>query len=236
MENTELKGIIFDYGGTLDSRGVHWSEVIHDGYRAAGVPVGREDFRTAYVWAERELARNRHITPCDNFYDLMAKKVSLELGELTRMGCLDGGAAERFTVPVARYCYDAARASIEASRPVLEALAARFPMVLVSNFYGNVDTVLRDMDVRRYFQGVIESAVVGVRKPDSRIFMLGVVALGLEPQQVMVVGDSLRKDILPAESIGCRVAWLKGKGWTAEEDAATHPAMMTSLDEVLKMV
>ena len=141
-----------------------------------------------------------------------------------------------YTEPVARYCYEAARSSIEEARPVLEQLATRYPMVLVSNFYGNVDEVLRDFDLRRYFGGVIESAVVGVRKPDPRIFSLGVVALGLEPGEVMVVGDSLRKDILPARSIGCRTAWLKGKGWTAEEDAATDPAMITRLSDVLDMV
>lgn len=236
MENTELKGIIFDYGGTLDSRGVHWSEIIYDGYKAAGVPVEREAFREAYVYAERELARVRHILPCDTFLDLMVKKVDIELRRLVETGHLDADAPARYTAAVARYCYEAARASIDEARPVLDALKARFPMVLVSNFYGNVDTVLRDMGVRDYFQGVIESAVVGVRKPDARIFKLGCVALGLEPGQVMVVGDSLRKDIEPAESIGCRVAWLKGRGWTEAEDAAVHPAMMSRLDEVLEKV
>jgi putative hydrolase of the HAD superfamily len=108
-------------------------------------------------------------------------------------------------------------------------------MVLVSNFYGNVDSVLRDFDLRRYFNGVIESAVVGVRKPDARIFMLGVVALGLKPEEVLVVGDSLRKDILPAESIGCMSAWIKGRGWTADEDAATHPTQISGLTELLEL-
>lgn len=64
MENIE--GIIFDYGGTIDSRGVHWSWVIWDGYRHAGAGVGLEQFREAYVYAERELARVRHIMPGDN--------------------------------------------------------------------------------------------------------------------------------------------------------------------------
>jgi len=102
-------------------------------------------------------------------------------------------------------------------------------MVLVSNFYGNVDEVLRDFDLRRYFTGVIESAVVGVRKPDPRIFQLGVVALGLPANEVLVVGDSLRKDILPARSLGCRTAWIKGRGWTPDEDAATDPALISNL-------
>ncbi len=74
-----------------------------------------------------------------------------------------------------------------------------------------------------------------MRKPDARIFMLGVIALGLKPEQVLVVGDSMRKDILPAESIGCRTAWLKGKGWTADEDAMTHPSQIASLTDLLAL-
>ena len=119
---------------------------------------------------------------------------------------------------------------------MLDALHARYPMVLVSNFYGNVETVLADFDLLRYFKQIIESAVVGVRKPDPRIFMLGVEALGLQPGEVLVVGDSYKKDIVPAESIGCRVLWLKGKGWTTEEDAVTHPCIIKNLSEVLKAV
>ena len=108
--------------------------------------------------------------------------------------------------------------------------------MLVSNFYGNVETVIRDMGLREYFQGVIESAVVGVRKPNPTIFKLGVVALGLNPEQVLVVGDSFRKDIEPSLSLGCQVAWLKGKGWTAEEDAQMHPSIIGSLNDLLSLV
>ena len=75
VESLPLKGIIFDYGGTIDSRGVHWSEVIWDGYRDSGVDVTKEDFREAYVHAERELARTRHILPHHNFYDLLLIKM-----------------------------------------------------------------------------------------------------------------------------------------------------------------
>lgn len=234
MEN--IKGIIFDYGGTIDSRGVHWSEVIWDGYQAADVPVDKPVFRDAYVFAERELARTRHILPHHTFADLLLIKMRIELQWLVDQQHLPADAVERWAKPVADYCYDAARNSIADARPVLDELYYRFPMVLVSNFYGNVEAVLEDFDLRRYFRSIIESAVVGIRKPDSRIFSLGVEALGLPPQQVLVVGDSYKKDIVPAESIGCRVAWLKGKGWTPEEDAQMHPAIISTLSQVLQMV
>ena len=72
-----IKGIIFDYGGTLDSRGVHWSEVLWQGYQQAGVPIDKQTFRTAYVEGERALARERIILPQDDFHVLLLKKVAM---------------------------------------------------------------------------------------------------------------------------------------------------------------
>ena len=228
-----LKGVIFDYGGTIDSRGVHWSEVIWEGYCDAGVAVTKEQFRECYVFAERELAKVRHILPHHNFHDLLLIKMRIELGYLAGQGLLNADCIEPLAEKIALYCYRAARSSVEEARPVLEALYARYPMVLVSNFYGNVESVLADFDLRRYFRDIIESAVVGVRKPDPKIFQLGVDALGLKPEEVLVIGDSYKKDIVPAESIGCHVAWIKGKGWTADEDAQMHPNIIKNLREIL---
>ena len=180
-----LKGVIFDYGGTIDSRGVHWSEVIWDGYCDAGVAVTKEQFRECYVFAERELAKVRHILPHHNFHDLLLIKMRIELGYLAGQGLLNADCIEPLAAKIALYCYRAARSSVEEARPVLEALYARYPMVLVSNFYGNVESVLADFDLRRYFRDIIESAVVGVRKPDPKIFQLGVDALGLKPEEVL---------------------------------------------------
>ncbi len=230
-----IKGIIFDYGGTIDSRGVHWSEIIWDGYRASGTTVDKETFREAYVYAERELAKVRHIMPDDNFHTLLLKKMQIELGWLADHGYISADDARRMAPEIARYCYERARECVEEARPVLEAIRERhIPMVLVSNFYGNVQAVLADFNLLQYFESIIESAVVGVRKPDPQIFRLGVDALGMKPEEVLVVGDSYKKDIVPAETIGCRVAWIKGKGWTAEEDAVTHPSIIKNISEVLQ--
>lgn len=235
MENTNnpllegIEGVIFDYGGTIDSHADHWSHIIYDGWRDAGLEVPVDIFRDTYVHAERELARVRHILPGDNFLVLLRNKMRIELNRLAELEYISPDDIDTYADKIALYCYRQARKSIEDARPVLEALAERYPMVLVSNFYGNVDEVLRDFDIRKYFIGIIESAVVGIRKPDPRIFSLGVVALGVPPDRVLVVGDSLRKDILPARSIGCRTAWTKGRGWTPDEDAATDHAQIPGL-------
>jgi putative hydrolase of the HAD superfamily len=237
MGNSNIKGIIFDYGGTIDSRGVHWSEVIWDGYRASNVAIDKATFRDAYVYAERELAKVRHILPEDNFHVLLQKKMQIELGWLVENEFVDATTAQRTAPEIALYCYVRARECVEEARPVLDEIKAHhMPMVLVSNFYGNVQAVLADFNLLHYFDSIIESAVVGVRKPDPQIFRLGVEALGLNPEEVLVVGDSYKKDIVPAESIGCHVAWIKGKGWTDEEDAVTHPNTIEKIADVLKAV
>lgn len=238
MENFDkknIKGIIFDYGGTIDSRGNHWSHVILKAYRDAGFNLDNDNFRDAYVVGERTLGKERIILPMDNFLTLLNKKIRIEMSRLIELGELSADVlADGSVAKVACLCYEAARGCIEEARPVLERLSAEYPLMLVSNFYGNVEEVLRDFDLRKYFKGVIESAVVGIRKPDPTIFRLGVVALGLDPEEVLVVGDSYKKDILPSREIGCRTAWLKGKGWTPDEDAVTDSAQIGSLSEIEK--
>lgn len=231
-----IKGIIFDYGGTLDSAGDHWSEVIWTAYQTAGVEVDKAHFREVYVFAERELARTRHILPQHNFHDMLLIKIKIQLQQLCQMALFNPSEVDDKAAEIARLCYEAARRNIEAARPVLEKLSKTYPFVLVSNFYGNVETVLKDFGIDGYFRKIIESAVVGVRKPDPAIFRMGVEALGLQPDEVLVVGDSYRKDILPAESIGCHVLWLKGKGWTAEEDAQLHPSIISTLGDILSLL
>ena len=226
-----IKGIIFDYGGTLDSRGVHWSEVLWQGYQQAGVPVNKQTFRTAYVEGERALARERIILPQDDFHVLLQKKAALEISYLPQQP--EETTRNRWVKEIAAYCDNAARGCIDEARPMLEQLHERYPMMLVSNFYGNIDEVLRSYGIRHLFKGIIESAVVGVRKPNPTLFRLGVDALELPPEEVLVVGDSLRKDIEPAEHLGCPVLWLKGKGWTDEEDQQTHPHTITRVTQVL---
>ena len=229
-----IKGIIFDYGGTLDSRGVHWSEVLWQGYQLAGVPVDKATFRTAYVEGERALARERIILPQDDFHELLRKKVALEISYLPQQP--DESTRAEWVSRIADYCDAAARACIDEAHPMLEYLHERYPMMLVSNFYGNIDEVLRSYGIRHLFKGIIESAVVGVRKPNPTLFKLGIDALELEPSEVLVVGDSLRKDIEPAEQLGCEVLWLKGKGWTDEEDQQTHPHTITRVTQVLDLI
>lgn len=93
----------------------------------------------------------------------------------------------------------------------------------MSNFYGNINVVLDEFHLDGIFKDVIESAVVGVRKPDPEIFQLGIKALGLPPEDIVLVGDSFDKDILPGNSVGLKTVWLKGEQWDDRSYDETLP-------------
>lgn len=231
----EIKGIIFDYGGTLDTGGDHWSHVIRDGWDKAGVAANDALFREAYVYGERELERTLHILPHHNFGDLLLIKMKLELGYLAETGNFPPAQIDEKAQEIAAYCYEVAKNNTARSKEVLLKLAQKYPLVLVSNFYGNIDSVLKDFGLYECFKAVIESAKVGVRKPDANIFTLGIKALGLKPEEVLVVGDSEKNDMEPARSLGCHTLLLEGKGWD-DTPLRGDWETMKKLDDILSFL
>ena len=220
-----IKGYIFDYGGTLDTGGQHWGKVIWHAYERQHVPVSETDFRDAYVHAERTLGKNPIIKPDFTFRQTLEAKIRIELEFLSKPEYQQAIVADLYQLT----CEETAR-----SREVLLKLKKQYPMVLVSNFYGNIGTVLKEFGLDGIFDTIIESAVVGVRKPDPKIFSLGVEALGMLPDEVVVVGDSMDKDIIPAGKAGCHTVWFKGEGWTNDPvDETAADKVITSLRELL---
>lgn len=227
-----IKGIIFDYGGTLDTHGTHWFHIFRQSYAQHLPHVSEEQLREAYIYAERYLATHHVIEPTDDFLSMLKKKVSIQT---SRLGIEDGTVASE----LARDCDALVRTNMETTRRVLSSLSRRHPMVLVSNFYGNIHAVLNAYGLDGYFKEVVESAVVGVRKPDPKIFALGVEALKLQPHEVLVVGDSHDKDIAPAHSIGCHTIWIKGQGWNDKEEPTDSPYAshtITTLTQILDII
>lgn len=218
-----LKAILLDYGGTIDTDGVHWGELFWRFYQQFGVPVTQEAFREAYVFGEKALAVHPLVRPEHTFRDVLDIKLKQQFLFLTENGYLkpansfDG---QRVSLATVSDLY--AKGTVAKARPLLSELAAKWPLILVSNFYGNIEAVLKDYGIRQYFAAIVESAVVGVRKPNPAIFSLGVKAAKAKSNECIVVGDSYRKDIVPAKSAGCRTVWLKSKGWEPDslEEAA----------------
>lgn len=236
IKTEHIKGVIFDYGGTIDTNSIHWAEVLWQKYELHQVPVDKESFREAFVYGERSLAKHPYIRPEHNFHDVLRIKLQLHMEFLAGQGKLakDESSLNRYATLIADSAYQHVLDVLKITRPIIADLAKRYKLVLVSNFYGNIETILKDFDLFDYFSSIIESAVVGIRKPDPAIYQLGVDAMGFPASNVLVVGDSFPKDVVPAKSIGCQVVWLKGIGWNKDEknDESVPDAIITDMAQL----
>jgi len=205
-----IKGLLFDYGGTIDTNGLHWAVVLKAAYQKFNIQVPNALFSKAYSYGERNLAINPLVKPSHNFYEVLCLKIKEQFDFLRDNGFhIDSSHIEL----IANHCNQFAKETVANAKPILEHLSADYPLIMVSNFYGNLNAVLEDFGIRNLFLDVIESAVVGVRKPSSKIYQLGIDRLELLPSECLVIGDSFIKDILPAKEIGCRTIWLRRQGW-----------------------
>ena len=211
--------LLFDFGGTLDTAGCHWGKFLWYAYKRNEIPVTEKQFREAYVHAERTLGKQPIIQSHDTFLSMLTNKLRIEFEYLLSCGWLsvDKVEAERMQRVLLNDIYEKVKANMSESRRVLSELKKNYRLGLVTNFYGNMKVVLGEFDLSSYFEAVTESAVVGVRKPDLQIFNLAVKSFDEKAENVVVIGDSYTKDILPAHEMGCHTIWLKGEGWTSEE-------------------
>ena len=230
------KGIIFDYGGTIDTNGIHWAEVIWAEYQRAEAGVSRELFREAYVHGERMLGKNRIIEPTHTFHDLLNIKIKIQFDYLVSQGVTH--LTTNKATEIAEGCYSQVLETLKTTCGIVKRLSKNRPTVLVTNFYGNIPVVLKEFSLDKYFDTIVESSVVGIRKPDPRLFALGVEALGLPAEDIVVIGDSYRKDIAPARSLGCKAVWLKKVVWEEEpiEPGKEPSAVIDSLEQLTGII
>lgn len=197
-----LRAILFDYGGTLDGAGSHWLLRFAELYHQAGLDLPFERLRAAFD----------HATQCayaDPTVAGFGLETLVQYHVQRQMEHLSISDPARADLVVARFL-SASRAGLEESRLVLDRLRHRVALGVISNFYGNVHRILNEAGLAPLLTTIIDSGVVGVKKPDPEIFTLAVRQIGCAPAEALYVGDSFEKDIVGAHMAGLRTAWLVG--------------------------
>jgi putative hydrolase of the HAD superfamily len=91
------------------------------------------------------------------------------------------------------------------TREALEALReVGLRLAVISNADGRVARYLETAGLADLFEFILDSAVVGIEKPDPRIFELACRRLGVDPDEAVYVGDTYEVDVLGARSAGIR--------------------------------
>ena len=114
--------------------------------------------------------------------------------------------------------FHAARNTVELYPDVpgaLSRLAARAPLAALTN--GNAD--LGRIGLHHSFVFALGAREHGAAKPDIGIFHAACERLGLEPHEVLHVGDDPEHDVLGAHRAGLRTCWINRRGvvWSHRE-------------------
>ncbi|MBI3457184.1 MAG: HAD family hydrolase [Candidatus Rokubacteria bacterium] len=111
-------------------------------------------------------------------------------------------------------CLAGAAEPLPGRRELLDWLAGRYRLGLVSNFdYSpTVERILEQGGIRDRFAAVVVSDAVGWRKPSASIFQAAFARLGVDPRECLFVGDRPEIDVAGAKGVGMDVAWLNAEG------------------------
>jgi len=100
---------------------------------------------------------------------------------------------------------------------VLGRLAARLPLVLVTNQVASVQLAkVQRLGLDGYLHGIVTSEEAGADKPDPRIFRRALELAGASAAEALMVGDSVRGDLEGAAASGLRC--IHSREFTSERD------------------
>ncbi len=93
---------------------------------------------------------------------------------------------------------------------VLQELGARYPLGLITN--GPADTQRQEIEtlgIARHFRNIFIEGEMGEGKPKRAVFQRAASAVGLEPEELLMVGNSYAHDVAPALKYGWYAVWVR---------------------------
>jgi HAD superfamily hydrolase (TIGR01509 family) len=199
------RACVFDAGGTL----VHpdWPRLAALAEEFAGRRLSEGEMRRAFgemlKCVNEPTPGGRVIDQSGRHWTFRAMYGGLGLDESaceTLVGRLDATHAERHV-----WC----GADPEAARVVGELKRAGLLVAVVSNTEdGRLGDSLAAAGLAGSFDLLVDSHLVGLRKPDPAVFLYALGRLGVGPEEAAFVGDSYAHDALAARAVGMRAVLL----------------------------
>ena len=110
-------------------------------------------------------------------------------------------------------------------KEMLENLSGKYKLSIVANAITNVSKLaLQKLDLVKYFDYIVLSRDLGVRKPDLEIFVYALRSMWVKGSETVHVGDSLEDDVQGGKNAGMKTVWIKGN----EEVTNIHPDYVIS--------
>lgn len=106
---------------------------------------------------------------------------------------------------------------------------SQFNLGVLSNFNSSLRTLVKDKIPTVNFKHIIISEEEKVAKPSLEFYEKAVQKIGLKPQDVLYVGDSLKLDVIPALEVGFNVRLID-----REQTYPSSKYSVNSLNNILK--
>ncbi len=110
---------------------------------------------------------------------------------------------------------------------------AGYRLGVVSNSDGRAEEALAAAGLRAFFEVVVDSQLVGVEKPDPRIFQLALEQLGIPAADALYVGDIYEVDVVGARRAGMAVVLVDPLANHAERDVTAVRSVAELADRLL---
>jgi putative hydrolase of the HAD superfamily len=206
----QIRTLLLDFGGTLDLPAAHWLDRFGRHYHEAGIFLTRAELDLGFAYATQRGYQAGARIYTYGLRQLLDQLVNWQMDYLLehlpqRVPLTIRASAGQIA---AQFCAES-EAGYQQSRTALAALAPRFTIGVVSNFYGNLEAVLQEAGLMPFIAAAVDSSRVGAFKPEPAIYQAALARLDARPEHTAMVGDSLSKDCAPARRLGLRAVWLK---------------------------
>jgi HAD superfamily hydrolase (TIGR01549 family) len=240
-----VQALIFDLGSTLIYFDAPWEAVrplaeaaLLNSLAEVGSPVEAAEFLPRHRRLLDQFYKHRE-NP--EFFEVAAAYVLNAALQELGLPALEASAARRALAAMYAVSQRHWRSEADA-HPTLQTLLGRgYHLGMISNAADDADvqTLVDNAGLRGYFDFILVSAAVGVRKPNPRIFRQGLAQWGLPPERAAMIGDMLGADILGARNTGLAAVWITRRADVAANrahlDTIQPDAQVASLAELLEL-
>ena len=240
----DIRALIFDFGGTLDGNGIHWLERAYQFIHERHPEITREAFDEADRATITEFAlgdashewsyQDGSMLPVGVVASEYAARCSLrETTEAIAVGIYQRlGLSEKMKDAYVEWFCTGAAESLEKNRRWLETLHGTYQLAVISNNFGNTRGWCDEYGLTPLLEAIIDSTVLGIAKPDARIFEAALSELNVAPPHAIYVGDSYSADMVGGKNAGLWTAWLVGDQAKTCPDPSMVDVQLSHLHEL----
>lgn len=215
-----IKAIFFDLDGTLLNRDESVKQFIHDQHLRLSSylsDINIDDYVKRFI----QLDDHGYVWK-DKVYKQIVDEFSIE-------GITAEELLEDYLTYFQFHCI-----GFEHLHELLENLRKEnYKLAIISNGFGTFQmNNIKALKIENYFDSIIISENVGIKKPNPNIFLQGLSVLNVSPHESIFVGDHPENDIHAPSKLGLKTIWKKNHHY----DPVAADYMIDDLLEVLDIV